>query len=521
MPSCTRLNPWLGLRAPALFAALIVLVGCVGRDEPAVDELVFALGAWPTNIDPRYAPDAYSDRIARLVYAPLLQRTDSGEVQPLLAEAYERPDPQTVVVRLRPSAVFHDGTSVRASDVVATFDSIRGPDSQSVKRLFLDSIDTVTATDPSTVVFHLRSPHAPFLQVLAGIGIIPAAAIQTGTADALGSWTGSGPYLFDGSSPGEEIRLRRNDRWLGPAAGIERLRFRAIPDATVRVLELIHGSVDMTWNDLPPHVVAWLETRDGLQVERRESTLVKYLAFNLEHPALRDVRVRRALALAIDVDAIVRFKLRGQATPARSFMHPDSWAYASDLPAPRHAPDEARALLDSAGYGDPGDGTPRLKLTYRTSQDETAVAVAWVLRRQLAEVGVEMEVRSNEWGVFFGDIKQGRFDLYTLTGGGIDDPDWYSFVLHSKSLPPDGANRMRYINSEMDGLLDRGRQELDPDKRAVIYAEVQRLRARDLPLLPLWYQHNVAVAGTNVVGWTVPASGDYAGVVTARKTGKR
>jgi peptide/nickel transport system substrate-binding protein len=521
MPSYTRLRPRPALRAPALIAVLIVLGGCVGRDEPAVDELVFALGAWPTNIDPRYAPDAYSDRIARLVYAPLLKRTATGEVQPLLAETFERPEPQTVIVRLKPEAVFHDGTPVQASDVVATFDSIRGPDSQSVKRLFLDSIDTVTASDPVTVVFHLRSPHAPFLQVLAGIGIVPAAAIRTGNADALGSWTGSGPYLFDGISPGEEIRLRRNGDWVGPSARIDRLRFRAVPDATVRVLELIHGSVDMTWNDLPPHVVAWLETRDGLQVERRESNLVKYLAFNLDHEALGDVRVRRAIALAIDVDTIVRFKLRGQATPARSFMHPDSWSYADELPLPRYAPDEARALLDEAGYPDPGDGTPRLKLSYRTSQDETAVAVAWVLRRQLAEIGVEMEVRSNEWGVFFGDIKQGRFDLYTLTGVGIDDPDWYSFVLHSKSLPPDGANRMRYVNPAMDALLDAGRVELDPGRRAAIYAEVQRLRARDLPLLPLWYQHNVAVAGSNVVGWTVPTSGDYAALVAARKIGKR
>ncbi len=486
-----------------------------------MDALVFALGAWPTNLDPRYAPDAYSDRIARLIYAPLLRRTPTGGVEPLLAESVHRPDPLTVVVRVRSDAVFHDGAPITANDVVATFDSIRAPDSQSVKRLFLDVIETVTAEDARTVVFRLRSPHAPFLQVLAGIGIIPRSAIETGSADALGSWTGSGPYLFDGASPGTEIRLRRSPLWRGPTAGIERLVFRSVPDATVRVLELIHGSVDMTWNDLPPHVVAWLETREGLTVQRRESTLVKYLAFNLDHEALGDVRVRRALALAIDVESIVRFKLRGQATPARSFMHPQSWAHASDLPAHRHAPQEARALLDAAGYPDPGGGLPRLKLTYKTSQDETAVAIAWVLRRQLAEVGVEMEVQSNEWGVFFSDIKQGRFDLYTLTGVGIDDPDWYSFVLHSKSLSPDGANRMRYVSSEMDDLLDRGRAEPDPDQRAAIYAQVQRLRARDMPLLPLWYQHNVGVSGSNVQGWSVPVDGDYSGLSLATKASLR
>lgn len=493
--------------------------GCAGRDEPPQDELVFAIAAWPTNLDPRFAPDAYSDRIARLIYAPLAARTDDGLIEPWLADTIELRDERTVEVQLDDRARFHDGTAVRAKDVVATFDSIRDPRSGSVKRLFLDVIERVEAEDERTVVFRLLRPHAPFLQVLAGIGIVPAGAIPEDRSSGLASSTGSGPWIFDGISAGEEIRLRRNPRWHHGSPALSRLTFRAIPDATVRVLELIHGSVDMTWNDLPPHVVEWLDDRDGLQVQRKESTLVKYLAFNLENEALGDVRVRRAVALAVDVDALVKHKLRGQGTAAHSFLHPNSWAFAT-VDGPGHDPEEARRLLDAAGFPERPDG-PRLTLVYRTSQDETAVAVARVLRRQLAAVGIEMELHSNEWGVFFSDIKQGNYDLYTLTGVGIDDPDWYTFVLHSKSQPPDGANRMRYVDGEMDALLDAGRTELDPETRAQLYEAVQRQRNRDLPLLPLWYQHNVAVSGDNVVDWAVNASGDYGPLISARKTGPR
>ena len=505
----------------ALTASLLVLGGCAGRSAPPQDELVFALGAWPTNLDPRFAPDAYSDRIARLIYAPLARRAADGRVEPLLARSWEQPSPTTVVVQLRAGARFHDGTPVRAKDVVATYEAIRNPRTGSVKRVFLDAIDTIRAVDEETVEFRLLDPHAPFLQVLAGIGIAPAAAMPDDPTDPLASWTGSGAWIFDGSEIGQEIRLRRNPSWtLDPSTKTERIRFRVIPDATVRVLELVHGSVDMTWNDLPPHVVEWLAARDDLRVERSESTLVKYLAFNTRHPALSDVRVRRAIARAIDVAPIIEHKLRGQATAAGSFMHRDSWAWLPDAAPIAHAPESARQLLDEAGLLPGADGV-RLRLSYRTSQDETAVAVARILRRQLARVGIDMEVHSNEWGVFFSDIKQGNYDLYTLTGVGISDPDWYTFLLHSKSHPPDGANRMLYASADMDRLLDQGRTELDPEARTLIYRDVQRLRRDDLPLLPLWYQHNVGVSGGNVQDWSIPPSGDFDHLGRAAKTGPR
>ncbi len=503
-------------RSGAFLCAVLLLGGCGLHDATPDGEVVFLLPTDPTNLDPRLAPDAYSDRIARLIYATLLERQADGRLAPSLAETIERPDPQTTVVTLRDDARFEDGSPLRAQDVVASFLSVLDPELNSVKRLFLEPVEQIEAQGEQQVVFRLKRPHAPFDQVLAGIGILPEAAAASNPLD-LELAHASGPFSLGEHRLGESVLLQANPQWFGGETGVERIRFRVVPDATVRVLELMHGSADITQNDLPPHVVERLKNEPGLRVDTGPSNLIKYLAFNLDRPALADLRVRQAIALALDIKPIIRFKLRGFAAEASGFLPPESWAYTEGLQTYDHDPERARRLLDSAGYPEPEAGGTRLSLVYRTSLDTTSVAVARIFKRQLAEVGIDMEIRSNEWGVFFSDIKQGDFDLYTLTGVGINDPDWLSFILHSRSMPPYGANRPRYRNEDVDRLLDEGKVLGDPSERAEAYRSVQRIVARDLPFLPLWFQQNVAVSRDDVVGY-VPRPGG--GLQSLRKVRK-
>jgi len=490
------------------------------RDTPE-NELVFALGTNPKNLDPRFAQDAFSDKITRLIFSPLLERLPDGSVRGHLAESFEQTDETTYVVRLRRDVTFHDGTPVTAADVAGTYRSILDPELKTVKRLFLKPIESIETPDPFTVVFHLREVSAPFPQVLSGIGIAPVDLLDQHGRDFVKHLVGSGPFRFESQVVDESIVLRRNPNWFGGPVGVETLRFKIVPDATVRVLEVMHGSADITQNDIPLHVIERLAKQEDLQVETSESSLVKYLAFNVDRPVLADVRVRQAIALAIDRKPIVRYKLRGYATLARSFLHPESWAYEERSTEWEHDPVRARALLDAAGYPDPGDGRPRLKLVYRTSMNSTAIAVAKILKRQLAEVGIEMDLRTNEWGVFFSDIIQGDFDMYTLSGLGIIDPDWYSYVVHSDSFPPNGANRPRYSNPKIDELLNLGKVTVDPPARAATYREVQRILSDEIPILPLWYEHNVIVSGRNVQGYEPTPHGDFSSLPRVEKRGPR
>jgi len=511
-------RPAVHLALPLL--ALLWCSSCSSSEAPA-DELVFVIGAWPTNLDPRFAPDAWSDKIAKLVFSPLVHATADGGFAPHLAESVTFETPTSVLIALRSDVRFSDGTPLTPADVVSTYRSILDPDLGSVKRLFLEPIARIEAVGTTGVRFELRQAHAPFLQVLASVGIAPAREVRESTNSGAPVWTGSGPFVFDSVERGATLRLKRNSDWFMGPVGPPMIRFRVVPDATVRSLELLRGSADITQNDLPPHVLQHLGEADGVVVERMESTLVKYLAFNLTRPPLDDVRVRRAVAMAINREAITAHKLRGYATVAESFLHPDSWAYADDVAPLRYDPEAARALLDAAGFPAPEGGAPRLRIVYRTSQDETAIAVARILVRDLAAVGIDMELQANEWGVFFADIKQGNFDLYSLSGVGINDPDWYSFVMHSASQPPHGANRERYSDPTMDALLDAGRGTLDPAIRASLYRSVQHLAARDLPLVPLWYQHNVTVRGANVRGWSMEPGGGLSALVHTTKDGSR
>ncbi|MEE2828094.1 MAG: ABC transporter substrate-binding protein [Myxococcota bacterium] len=509
------------LRVLAVVLLLAGLSGCTGRSFPPQDELVFALDSHPKNLDPRFAQDAFSDKIARLIFSPLLQRRSDGGVEEHLAERFEQIDELTYSVSLRRDARFHDGAPVRAEDVAGTYRSILDPANRSAKRVALKSIERIETPDERTVIFHLTQADATFPQVLAGIGIAPIRLLDEHKLDFVDHLLGSGPFRFVSQVADESVVLKRNDDWFGGQVGMETLRFKIVPDATVRVLEVMHGSADITQNDIPLHNIERLLHEDELRVVTGESSLVKYLAFNLEHPPLDDVRVRQAIALGIDRLPIIRYKLRGHGTPARSFLHPDSWAFDEASRSWDHDPARARALLDQAGFPDPGDGSPRLTLVYKTSTNTTAVAVAKILKRQLAAIGVEIELRTNDWGVFFKDIKQGNFDLYTLSGLGITDPSWYTYVVHSDSFPPNGANRPRYHNPQVDELLDLGKRTTQQAQRAEVYRAVQQILSEEIPILPLWYEHNVVISGQNVEGFLPTPHGDFRNLVQARKVGPR
>lgn len=503
-----------------LSATLGTGIAACGRTETPLDELVFALAGTPTNLDPRFAQDAFSDRITRLIFSTLLRRDLRGATVPHLARRVESPDDRTWVCRLRTDAMFHDGRPVVAKDVEATYRSILDPAVGSVRRLSLEPIEDIETPDAHTVIFRLRRPHAPFPQTLAGLGIAPARGLRQYGADFREHLVGSDAFRLVEEAPDSHVLLEANPRWFGGTPGVRRIRFRIIPDATVRVLEVLHGSADMTQNDLPAHVLPRLREEAQLSVTSSQSSLVKYLAFNLRHPHLKDQRVRAAIAHAIDREPIIRHKLRGTGSAASSFLHPDHWGFAPDAPKYAHDPHRARQLLEAAGLPARGD-KPRLRLVYRTSTDSTSVAVARILRRQLGEVGIEMELRTNEWGVFFSDIKQGLYDLFTLSAVGVTDPDWYAYVFDSRRMPPNGANRTFYSNPEVDRLIEAGRATADESLRAPIYQRLQHITAAELPLLPLWYSHNVVVAGRNVHGYQAVPDGDFGALVATRKEGPR
>ncbi len=501
--------------AALVVGLLLTLASCENRRPDR--EVVILLGSNPANLDPRLAPDAFSERISRLIFSTLLSRDDHGALVPHAAARWEQVVGGDVVVHLRPDLRFHDDSTLDSADVVATFRAILDERLGSIHRASMSCVRSVVAVDPLTVRFVLSEPQAPFGDLLATVGIVRAED-QGSPPSALGSsLVGSGPFRFLEFVPGDHVGLVKNEAWWGGAVGPEAVRFRVVPDATVRVLSLLRGEADLLQNDVPPHVVARLQSTGDLRVETSPSSVVKYLAFNLDRPATSDLRSRQAIALGIDRDAIVKHRLRGLGVVSDGFLSPRSWAFAPGLPRWRAAPEQARQLLSQRGLVAGRDGKV-LRLVLRTSMDDGANAVARVLRRQLAVVGVDLDIQPSEWGQFLADINRGEFDLFTLSAVGVHDPDWYRYVVHSASIPPAGGNRARYRSAAVDALLDLGRRQTHPTVRKGLYGEVQRIVAEDLPILPLWHENNVVISGPKLTGYRLLEDADFSSLIDVRKS---
>jgi peptide/nickel transport system substrate-binding protein len=522
-----------------LASACLLAASCGQKQEHEAGTVEFLMEAMPTNLDPRIGTDAYSQHLDGLIFSSLVWHDDKMNIAPDLAEGWETPDARTYVFHLRRGVKFHDGRPLEAADVKFTFDSILSGAVKTAKRGAYRMVERVEAPDEATVVFHLREPYASFLWDLTrpGIGIVPRGA----GADFAQHPVGSGPFRFVSMRTDEEIVLERYEDYFGHTAGaetaktdppakatsgrrdalrndsgqasfttaIDRVRFRIVPDAIVRALELRKGSADAEINSLTPDMVTTLAKEGDIEVEEQLGTPVAYVGFNFDDPVLGRWEVRQALAYATDRATMIRYLLRGQAQVAHSLLPTNHWAYDPDVPRYDYDPARAERMLDAAGLRRGLDGV-RLRLTLKTSTDASARLVAEVIAEEWKRVGVALELRSLEYGTFYSDLTRGSFQLFTSRWvGGNNDPDIFEYVLSSKKFPPEGANRGHYRNPRLDALLDAARVEPDREKRKAILWEIQKIVAEDEPYLLLWYLDNVCVHRARLTDVRIPPGGDY------------
>ena len=488
-----------------------LLTGC-REAPPDPGGLVVALASDPQSLDPRFGADANASRLADLVHAALTRADSTARRRPEVAESWEVRDPTTFVFHLRPDFHFPDGASVTAADVRATYEAILDPALASPKRAALAMLASVDAPDPRTVVMHLREPFGPFMDGT-GVGILPAARAQ----DPGEVTVGAGPFRVLRAERGDRIVLGPNPGFPGGPPALDPLIVRIVPDEVVRVLELRRGGVQLVEDAPEPEMCDWLAKAPGLAVTRTPGTSFDYLALNLRDPRLAQRRVREAIALALDRDALVQYVLGGAARPATGLLAPEHWAYAP-APVHRHDPRRARRLLDRAGFPDPdGPGPlPRFRLVYKTSSQIGRRRLAEAIQAALADVGIALDVRTYEWGTLFADVRAGNFQLCSLAWVGVGDPDLYRLAFHSTMRPPEGYNRGAYTSPVMDRLTERGRDATDPDVRRAIYARVQRRAAHDLPVVPLWWEDRVVVRSRRLLGFEPSPTGDLRGLAWAR-----
>ncbi len=459
----------------------------------------------PINLDPRVGVDAQSQRIDELLFDPLVTRDAHFNLQPALAERWDIIDPLTYVFHIRHGVRFHNGQPLTARDVKWTFDSLIQGKIRSAKASTFASVSGVETPDDYTVIFHLKQPFASLLWNLSGAaGIVPYGSGE----DFNQHLVGSGPFRFVSAEQDRNVIVERNPEYWNTPPKLDRVEFKVIPDATTRALELRKQSADVAINSLVADTVVTLERDPDLKVMEAPGTIYAYLAMNLRDPVLKDVRVRRAIAYAVNVQPIIHYLLRDEARPAYSILPPQHWAYDADVMRYPHDPERARQLLDDAGY--PAKNGVRFHITMKTSTEESTRLLAAVLQQQLREVGIALDIRTFESATFLADVSKGAYQVHSLRWiGGNQDPDIFENLFATASFAPKRANRTFYSNPRMDELIREGRSTLDQQKRKAIYDQIQQILAEDLPYINLWYLDNVVVHTNRVHGIELGPAGSY------------
>ncbi|MFH1654042.1 MAG: ABC transporter substrate-binding protein [Pseudomonadota bacterium] len=483
---------------------LIVSVGC--SKKASVDGiLTVAIPASPATLDPRMATDAYGDKIAnQLIFDGLFARNEKMEIVPSLAKSYDLISPTEFRFELREGVKFHNGEELTSDDVIYTYSSIINGDVLSPFKAVFDRVESMTPDGKYALNIRLKEPYAPFLTLLTR-GIVPKAkAVELG--ESFGAHpVGTGAFILESFTPEQDVVLKKNPNYFGGTPDLTGLKFVVVKDDNIRILKLMKGDIDLVLNAVPPLLLDKVREDKNLKVKEGIGIVAGYLGMNLTDDILKNVSVRKAIAHAIDRDEIIKHRWQGLAVKANSIISPDNWSYPSGLKELKYDPKLAKELLDEAGFKDPdGDGDkPRFKLTFKTSTSKERIDIARMIAHQLAKVGIEIEVLPYEWGTFYRDVKNGNFQLYSLSWVGLTEPDIFFDVCHSSRFPPDGVNRGRYSNITVDKLVEQGRVTMDQNERKKIYAKVQKILLEDLPYIPLWYEKNVAVSKKGVMDFAL------------------
>ncbi len=500
-----------------LLVVLVVLLiappGC-RRNSGSNEVFVIALGDNVRTIDPIGSPsvDAASERVRTLIFNTLVKKNEKFEYVGDLANFIRSDDGLTYTFTLRDGLKFHDGHVLSSADVKYTLDLVFSSNFAKSASFFEGEgdkkrslIQSVEAPDARTIVIKLTKPWVGLLSNLVPVAIIPRDSYESQKTHPLGT----GPFKFIRYDNAQQVCDLEafNEYWEG-APKLQNVRVRVISDMNALQAELQSGRVDIAPlpTSLSPDAVKRLEQDPNLQVKTFSGSNVVLLTLNTTSPPLDNVKVRQAIAYAIDRDSLIKNLLLGYGKIAHSIIPEESWAY---TPGQTYSYDPATAkrLLAEAGRIDK-------PIVYKLSGSSiSGRQYAGVIQNYLKEVGIPVEIQTPEQNTLFDELRRGNFQIaYTQWVGGNQDPIFYKDLFATSEIPTQtrpSRNRSRYSNPELDKLIEEAVNTFDRARGKELYTQIQAIVSRDVPVIPLWYQSNIVIAKKNVQNIQVNASGDW------------
>jgi peptide/nickel transport system substrate-binding protein len=474
----------------------------------------------PNTLNPLVGAQFYENYLDCAIFSGLTVIDSHGDVAPDLAQRVPTArnggiskDGLTMTYALRTGVRWQDGVPLTARDVVFTFERMRDPRTGFPSASQYDDVAAVEARDPRTVVVRLKKRDADAVAEIFVNGqngsIVPEHVLRGVTdmrrAAFSSSPVGSGPYIVESWSRDSGIVLRANARYFRGKPAIDTLRIAFLPDNNTMALQLRAGDLDFA-PGIAASAVPALRATPGLRVADVPSYTIVMLDNHTNAPPLDDVRVRHALALSADREAIARKAYLGIASPAAELVPPWS-TYATFRTAKAADAAGASALLDAAGWRRGADGMrakagQRLALTLTTVAGARSLAsAATLLQAQWRALGIEVELRpilSNQLYAPDGILASGNFQ-FTLHAFGFATTADRSTTLASHSIPPGGLNYARYRNATVDAAIDTAHTSSDPTVRRRAFAVIARAVARDVPYAPLVWSHQIEAISTRLL----------------------
>ncbi|MFD2629272.1 glutathione ABC transporter substrate-binding protein [Oceanobacillus kapialis] len=478
-------------------------------------DLTIAIGSDIVSLSAHGANDIPSGNVQDNIYETLTKLDENQEVQPGLATEWEQVDDTTWEFTLQEGVTFHDGAEFNAEAVKANFDRLVDEDIASPRAFLFEAVDSVEVVDDYTLRINLSYPYAPLLANLAhsGAAIMSPDVItedyaqleEGGDVDAYINQNpaGTGPFKFESWNPGAEVVLTKNEDYWGEPAKLNSVTFKVVSEQSARIAELETGASDVADN-IGPNNISRVENADGLSLLQEPSVSLSYVGFNAQKEPFDDVRVRQAISMAINKEALIDGVYNGVGIPAIGPLAPPVFGYDESVEGLEYNVEEAKSLLAEAGYED------GFETTIWTNDNEQRVDTAVAIQEQLSEIGIDVQIEELEWGAYLERTANGEHDMFILGwSNATSDADYGMYPLFHSSQVGSPGNRSFLENEELDAVLEEARQETDPAARQELYTEAQEMLVELAPMVYIHHQEYILGVDDSVKDFGIDAQGIY------------
>ncbi|WP_044748531.1 ABC transporter substrate-binding protein [Bacillus alveayuensis] len=470
---------------------LMVVTGCSGKNQKSTveetsiepkagGELVISDATDANTLDPHKATTAASMRYIENMYSTLLRYKSGtyGELEGDLAKEYSiSEDGKVYTFKLHEGVKFHNGDPLTSKDVKYSIERIIANEVRAPQFEFVEKIET---PDDHTVVITLKQPVAPFLTFLAYPmnAIVNKNVVEQNNGSLDKADAGSGPFQLVEWKKDQHLILEKfPDYFVKGKPYLDKVIWKPIADNTARTTALRNKEIDIMLQ-VEPQDIKKLENNNGIVVKSVTGTFWEYLGLNTSKGPLANKKVRQAIAWAIDRESLNKLVKFGQAKVLTGGPIPEGhWAHDNSNIYPKRDLEKAKQLMKEAGY------EKGFKVTLKVSPKQDQVNAAQIIKQQLKEIGIEVEVLTQEPSIFFDALGKKDFEMTVVGWVGFVDPDEYLYnIFHTGEI----WNQQNYSNPKVDELLEKGRVTIDQEERKKIYADAQKLIAEDAPMVFLY-----------------------------------